>query len=60
MKCPECGLEMFYYGAVTNDKGEKISESFVCGNKRCGRFDVKLKRKPSAAAAAEVTAQEVC
>lgn len=53
MKCPECGLEMLFYGATKNEKGEKVSQEFVCANKKCGRFDARLKKKTATTAAEE-------
>lgn len=45
MKCPECGLEMLIYGTTVSDGGKKVTREFVCANKKCGRFDARLKKK---------------
>lgn len=47
MKCPECGLEMMIYRANVTAEGRTIAE-YVCANKRCPRFDVRLKRTQEA------------
>lgn len=57
MKCPACGLEMFLY--KTNAGGEKVTREYVCGNKRCPRFDERM-RKKTAFAAAEMKTTEKC
>ena len=57
MKCPACGLEMFLY--KTNAGGEKVTREYVCGNKRCPRFDERMRRK-TAFAAAEMKTTEKC
>lgn len=48
MKCPACGLEMFLYRA--NAGGKSAAAEYVCGNKRCPRFDERMKRKTATAA----------
>lgn len=59
MKCPGCGLEMFLYSAKSGGEGgERSQREYVCGNKRCTRFDERMKRKT--ATAAEVKTTQEC
>lgn len=44
MKCPVCGVEMLLYGRKTGESGTEVS-TYVCRNKRCPRFDERLRRK---------------
>lgn len=57
MKCPACGLEMFLYSAKSGE-GVAVTREYVCGNKRCTRFDERMKRKTAFAAAEAKTTQE--
>lgn len=57
MKCPACGLEMFLYSAKSGEGGA-VTREYVCGNKRCPRFDERMKRKT--ATAAEVKTTQEC
>ena len=59
MKCPACGLEMFLYSAKSGESGEKVAREYVCGNKRCPRFDERMRRK-TAFAAAEMKTTQAC
>lgn len=58
MKCPACGLEMFLYSAKSGGEGVAVTREYVCGNKRCTRFDERMKRKT--ATAAEVKTTQEC
>lgn len=58
MKCPACGLEMFLYSAKSGGEGVAVTREYVCGNKRCPRFDERMKRKTAFAAAEMKTTQE--
>ena len=49
MKCPACGLEMFLYSAKSGEGGERSQREYVCGNKRCPRFDERMRRKTATA-----------
>ena len=57
MKCPGCGLEMFLYSAKKGEGGE-VTQEYVCGNKRCPRFDERMRRKTAFAAEEMKTKQE--
>lgn len=58
MKCPACGLEMFLYSAKSGGEGVAVTREYVCGNKRCHRFDERMRRKTALAAAEMKTTQE--
>ena len=58
MKCPGCGLEMFLYSAKSGEGGA-VTREYVCGNKRCPRFDERMRRK-TAFAAAEMKTTQAC
>lgn len=51
MRCPVCGLEMLLYGKTVNEQGETMQSEYVCRNKRCVRFDIRLKKKTENTAA---------
>ena len=59
MKCPACGLEMFLYSAKSGGEGVAVTRAYVCGNKRCPRFDERMRRK-TAFAAAEMKTTQAC
>ena len=54
MKCPACGLEMFLYSAKSGE-GVAVTREYVCGNKRCPRFDERMRRKTATAAEMKTT-----
>lgn len=58
MKCPACGLEMFLYSAKSGGEGVAVTREYVCGNKRCPRFDERMRRKT--ATAAEMKTTQAC
>ena len=48
---------MFLYSAKSGEGGA-VTREYVCGNKRCPRFDERMRRKTAFAAAEMKTTQE--
>lgn len=42
MKCPECGVELMIFSARVDQDGN-VEKVLVCRNRRCGRFDERLR-----------------
>lgn len=49
---------MFLYSAKSGGEGVAVTREYVCGNKRCPRFDERMRRKTAFAAAEMKTTQE--
>ena len=49
---------MFLYSAKSGEGGA-VTREYVCGNKRCPRFDERMRRK-TAFAAAEMKTTQAC
>lgn len=46
MKCKICGNEMMLYRVTRKEDGTE-EKQYVCANKKCPRFDERLRKKKS-------------
>jgi len=52
MKCEICGNEMLLY-RVTEKENGALEKQYVCANKKCPRYDERLKKKQESIEQAE-------